>query len=84
MLNIPKMRSRVPLAGWIVAGTVTGFAVMSSLLHGMTTPDQAMPSAAESIHPKTPVASGKSLSQSGRIAARTTRAAIAPASQPSK
>jgi hypothetical protein len=54
MLNIPKMRSRVPLAGWIVAGTVTGFAVMSSLLHGMTTPDQAMPSAAESIHPKPP------------------------------
>ena len=45
MLKIPKtlpVRTRVPLAGWAVAGFVTLFALASSLLHAVAPGDHAM------------------------------------------
>lgn len=48
MLRIPEtlpVRTRIPLRVWAVAGTVTLFSLMSSLLHLPPSSDHALPSA---------------------------------------
>lgn len=43
MLNLPTplpLRTRVPLAGWALAGIVTVFSLTSSLLQAIASPEQ--------------------------------------------
>jgi hypothetical protein len=43
------VKTRVPLTAWVVAGVVTLFSMVSSLMHVIAASDQTMPVAAQAI-----------------------------------
>jgi hypothetical protein len=52
MLSIPgtpPVKTRLPAAAWAIAGVVTLFSLMSTLLHHPAPSDRAMPQAGQGI-----------------------------------
>jgi hypothetical protein len=58
MLRIPgtpPVKTRLPVAAWAIAGVVTLFSLMSTLLHLPAPSHRAMPQAEQGLEPQDPI-----------------------------
>jgi len=62
MLRIPgtpPVKTRLPVAAWVIAGVVTLLSLMSTLLHMSPPPLHVMPQAEQGVEPLTAVQQAK-------------------------
>jgi hypothetical protein len=55
----PHVKTRLPVAAWAIAGVVTLFSLMSTLLHMATPIHHALPQAEQDIQRQDPVRQAK-------------------------
>jgi hypothetical protein len=57
--GVPPVKTRLPAAAWAIAGAVTLFSLISTVLHVPAPPRHAMPQAEQGVQPQTAIHQAK-------------------------